>query len=81
MATLSPDQPDRRRRRNRGFAKPARKFVDSALALPGFAMLMLGGGAAIVLATIMGAFGTIDLPFGTRLGFWSVLIGWNIAIN
>ncbi|MDB5678245.1 LytTR family DNA-binding domain-containing protein [Sphingomonas bacterium] len=79
MATLSPDQPDRRRRRNRGFAKPARKFVDSALALPGFTMLMLGGGAAIVLATIMGAFGTIELPFGTRLGFWSVLIGWNMA--
>ena len=42
-------------------------------------MLTIGGGAAIVLATIMGAFGTIELPFGTRLSFWSVLIGWNIA--
>jgi hypothetical protein len=79
MATLSHDQPDRGRRRNRRFAKSARKFVDRALALPGFAMLLLGGGAAIVLATIMGAFGTIELPLGTRLGFWSVLIGWNIA--
>lgn len=79
MATLSPDQPVRRRRRNRGFAKSARKFVDRALALPGFAMLMTGGAAAIVLATIMGAFGTIDMPIGQRLGFWSVLIGWNMA--
>ena len=79
MATLSPDQPGLRRGRNRGFAKSARKFVDRALALPGFAMLMLGGGAAIVLTTIMGAFGTIDMPLGQRLGFWSVLIGWNMA--
>jgi len=79
MATLSPDQPDRRRRRNRGFAKRAGKFVDRVLALPGLTMLTVGGGAAIVLATIMGAFGTIDMPFGRRLGFWSVLIGWNIA--
>jgi hypothetical protein len=79
MATLSPDQPARRRRRNRGFAKRLRKFADRALALPGFAMLMIGGAAAIVLATIMGAFGTIDMPLGQRLGFWSVLIGWNMA--
>jgi hypothetical protein len=79
MATLSSDQPGRRPRRNRGFAKSARKFVDRALTLPGFAMLMLGGGAAIVLTTIMGAFGTIEMPLAQRLGFWSVLIGWNIA--
>ncbi|QDZ08889.1 LytTR family transcriptional regulator [Sphingomonas panacisoli] len=79
MATLSPDQPGQRRRRNRGFAKSVRKFVDRALALPGFAMLMIGGGAAIVLATIMGAFGTIEMPLGQRLGFWGVLIGWNVA--
>jgi hypothetical protein len=79
MATLSSDQPTRRRRRNRGFAKSARKFVDRVAALPGFAMLTVGGAAAIVLATIMGAFGTIDMPIGQRLGFWSVLIGWNIA--
>jgi len=79
MATLSPDQPGRRRRRNRGFAKRPQKFVDRALALPGFAMLMICGGAAIVLATIMGAFGTIEMPLGQRLGFWTVLIGWNVA--
>lgn len=79
MATLSPDQPKRGRRRNRGFANVARKFVDGALALPGFTMLTLGGGAAIVLATVTGAFGTIEMPLGQRLGFWCVLIGWNIA--
>ena len=79
MATLSPDQPKRRRSRNRGFANAARNFVKRATALPGFAMMMLGGGAAIALATITGAFGTFQMPLGTRLGFWSVLIGWNMV--
>jgi hypothetical protein len=79
MATLSPDQPGKRRRRNRGFAKWVRKFVDRALALPGLAPLAVGCAAAIVLATVVGAFGTIDMPLGTRLGFWSVLIGWNMV--
>ncbi|THD36004.1 MAG: LytTR family transcriptional regulator [Sphingomonas sp.] len=76
MATLSSDQP---RRGNRGFAKSARKFANRVVALPGIVMLSAGGGAAIVLATIMGAFGTIAMPFGMRLGFWSVLIGWNVV--
>lgn len=79
MATLSPDQPGPRRRRKNGFAKPFRNFADRVVALPGFAMRTIGGGAAIVLATIMGAFGTIDMPLGQRLGFWAVLIGWNMA--
>jgi hypothetical protein len=79
MATLSPDQPDRRRRRNRGFANSARNFVKRVGALPGLTMLTLGGSAAIVLATIVGAFGTSQMPFGERLGFWIVLIGWNVA--
>lgn len=79
MATLSPDQPDRTRRRNRGFAKSARNFVKCAGALPGFTMLLLGGTAGIALTTIVGAFGTSQMPFGQRLGFWSVLIGWHVV--
>jgi hypothetical protein len=79
MATLSSDQPPRRRRRNRGFANAARNFANRVAALPGFVPLTASGLAAIVLATITGAFGTITMPYPARLGFWSVLIGWNIA--
>ena len=79
MATLSPDQPQRPRRRNRDFANLVCNFVKRAARLPGFPMLMLGGGAAIALATITGPFGTVAMPIAPRLGFWSVLIGWNIA--
>ncbi|HEX4695316.1 LytTR family DNA-binding domain-containing protein [Sphingomonas sp.] len=78
MATLSPDQQIRASRRNRRFANAARKFANRAKSLPGLAMLSVGGTAAIVLATIMGAFGTIAMPVGQRFGFWSVLIGWNV---
>jgi hypothetical protein len=79
MATLSPDQPERRRSRNRGFANAARKFAKRVAALPGFVPLTTSGLAAIALATITGAFGTIAMSYPARLGFWAVLIGWNIA--
>jgi len=79
MATLSSDQPERRRPRNRGFANAARNFVNRVGALPGFVPLTASGLAAIVLATIAGAFGTIAMAYPARLGFWSLLIGWNIA--
>jgi hypothetical protein len=79
MATLSPDQPKRRRPRNRGFANAACNFANRVGALPGVVPLTAGGLAAIVLATITGAFGTIAMPYPPRLGFWSLLIGWNIA--
>ena len=78
MATLSPDLQRRTRPRNRGFANAARNFANRTRRLPGLTMLSIGSAAAIVLATIMGAFGTIDMPFGRRLGFWAVLIGWNL---
>ena len=79
MATLSPDQPKRQRPRNRGFANAARNFANHVVALPGFVPLTASGLAAIVLATITGAFGTIAMAYPARLGFWSLLIGWNIA--
>jgi len=78
MATLSPDRPDRAHGGKRSFANTARNFANRARALPGLTMLSVGGGAAIVLATIMGAFGTIAMPIGERFAFWSVLIGWNL---
>lgn len=79
MATLSPDQPKRQRPRNRGFANAARNFANHVVALPGFVPLTASGLAAIVLATITGAFGTIATAYPARFGFWSLLIGWNIA--
>jgi len=79
MATLSPDQPARRRPRKPGFANAVRNFAKRVAALPGFKILAVGGVAAIGLTTITGAFGTFQMPLGTRLGFWSVLIGWNMV--
>ena len=79
IATLSPDQPERQRSRNRGFANAARNFANRVTALPGFVPLTTSGLAAIVLATITGAFGTIAMAYPARFGFWSLLIGWNIA--
>ena len=79
MATLSTDQPKRQRPRNRGFANAARNFANRVIALPGFVPLTASGFAAIVLATITGAFGTIAMAYPARFGFWSLLIGWNIA--
>jgi hypothetical protein len=79
MATLSPDQPKQQRPRNRSFANAARNFANRVIALPGFVPLTAGGLVAIVLATITGAFGTIAMAYPARFGFWSLLIGWNIA--
>lgn len=79
MATLSPDQPGSTRPHKRGFAKALRKFAKRAGALPGLKVLLAGGAAAIALATITGAFGTVQMPVGPRLAFWAVLIGWNMV--
>lgn len=40
-------------------------------------MLWLATFAAIVLMTTVGAFGTGSLPLGTRILFWTLLLGWN----
>jgi len=58
--------------RARGFAKRA-----AALALPVFPA---AAGAAILVATAAGAFGTQALPPLHRLGFWTVLIGLNTIL-
>jgi hypothetical protein len=58
--------------RARGFAKRA-----SEMALPVFPA---AAGAAILVATAAGAFGTYALAPLPRLGFWTVLIGFNTAL-
>ena len=79
MATRSPDQHGAPRTARRRFAKAARNFAKRVAALPGFAMLTIGGGGAIALAAITGPFGTIDMPFADRLALWTLLIGWNVV--
>jgi hypothetical protein len=63
---------------NTGFAKRARNFANRVAALPGFPILPIAGFAAALLMTIVGAFGTGQMPLAMRAGFWGVLLGWNI---
>jgi hypothetical protein len=65
--------------RNASFAKRARNFANRALALPGFPMLPVTGLAAAILMVIVGAFGTGQMPLPMRIGFWGVLLGWNMV--
>ena len=64
--------------RNAGFAKHARNFANRVSALPGFPILPVATFAAAVLMTIVGAFGTGEMPLAIRAGFWAVLLGWNL---
>ncbi len=41
-------------------------------------MLPVAGAAAALLMVVVGAFGTGQLPLATRLGFWAVLMAWNV---
>ena len=65
--------------RNRAFARRVRGFVNRAATLPGFPILPIAGAAAAVLMVVVGAFGTVALPLGTRAGFWAVLMGWSVV--
>ncbi|MES2045877.1 MAG: LytTR family transcriptional regulator DNA-binding domain-containing protein [Pseudomonadota bacterium] len=65
--------------RNGAFAKRVRRFANRAHLLPGFPILPVAGAAAAVLMVVVGAFGTGLLPLATRIGFWAVLMAWNIA--
>lgn len=64
--------------RNAGFAKHARNFANRAMALPGFPVLPIAGLAGGILMVVVGAFGTGEMPLGTRIAFWTVLLGWNV---
>ena len=55
-------------------------FVNRAYALPGFPVLPASALVAIGLATVVGAFGTGQMPFPARLGFWTALIGLNALL-
>jgi len=63
---------------NAGFVKRVRNFANRVTALPGFPILPIAGFAAAMLMTIVGAFGTGQMPLAMRAGFWGALLGWNI---
>ncbi|MGY4395615.1 hypothetical protein ACVWZA_000776 [Sphingomonas sp. UYAg733] len=65
-------------RHNDGFAKRVRDFVNRAMLLPGFPGLPVAGVVAWVMMVVVGGFGTGDLPLAMRIGFWGILLGWNI---
>ena len=65
--------------RNGAFAKRVRRFANRARTLPAFPMLPVAGAAAALLMVVVGAFGTGQLPLATRLGFWAVLMAWNVV--
>jgi hypothetical protein len=62
------------------YAKHVARFVNRATRLPGFRPLAIGSLAAIVLTTLVGAFGTGAIPAGPRLLFWTALIGTNAVL-
>lgn len=64
----------------RDFANRAKSFVKSADRLPGFRSIMLGGLAALFFTTLAGAFGTGPMPWPSRLAFWAMVIGVNMAL-
>jgi hypothetical protein len=72
LATTRPLPPGRDKP---NFANRVARFVKRAP--PGGAMLWLATLAAIVLMSTVGAFGTASLPTGTRILFWTLLLGWN----
>jgi hypothetical protein len=61
-----------------GFAKRVRDFVNRAMSLPGFPGLPVAGAAAWVMMVVVGGFGTGEMPLAMRIGFWGILLGWNI---
>lgn len=67
-------------RRKAAFVNMGKGFVNRASALPGFPVLPASALVAIGLATVVGAFGTGQMPFLSRLGFWTALIGLNALL-
>ena len=61
------------------FAKRVANFAKAALGLPGMPILPSLAIAAALIATSAGAFGTAGLPFGQRLAFWCILMGFQTA--
>ncbi|HVR89609.1 MAG TPA: LytTR family DNA-binding domain-containing protein [Novosphingobium sp.] len=62
------------------FAKRVADFANRAMALPGFPAIPVCSLGAIVLTTVVGAFGTGAMPIGVRVLFWTALIGTNAVI-
>jgi hypothetical protein len=71
---------DRRHRGKFAFANHAIVFANRVRALPGLPIYLVAGAGAALVMTTAGAFGTLELPFLTRLTFWLMLIGVNVAL-
>ena len=65
--------------RNTAFVKAVRGFVNRATALPGFTRMPVIAVTATILLVVVGGFGTFALPLVTRIGFWSLLMGWSMV--
>ncbi|HEY8593240.1 MAG TPA: hypothetical protein VIL42_10310 [Sphingomicrobium sp.] len=59
---------------------PARRFAKRALQLPGLPLIAACSAAAVVIATLSGAFGTESIALPRRLLFWTLLIGLNTSL-
>src|SRR6476620_3888414 len=62
------------------FANRANAFANLVRAIPGLQIYFVAGAGAALIMTTAGAFGTLDLPLLTRLAFWFLLIGVNVAL-
>ena len=80
MPPLSDQQASVRGQAKPIFAKPVRAFANRVAALPGLPLYPASAVAAALLAALAGAFGTGALPFGQRLAFWLLLIGFHTML-
>ena len=62
------------------FANPVRGFANRVAALPGLALYPATGAATILIATLVGAFGTDAMPLLQRLAFWTLLIAFHTML-
>lgn len=78
MAALPTMNPASLAFRKPDFANHVGTFVNRARELPTYPTMPVCAAAAIVVASVVGAFGTGAMPPGLRFAFWSGLIGLNL---
>jgi purine-cytosine permease-like protein len=62
------------------FANPVRGFANRVAALPGLALYPASAAATVLIATLVGAFGTGAMPLLQRLAFWTLLIAFHTML-